>query len=40
VLISGVPALVAATLLDRFAVRPLAHRLGVSNAYRIVARRE
>ncbi|MEU6540873.1 class I SAM-dependent methyltransferase [Streptomyces sp. NPDC047000] len=39
-LLAGVPALIAATLVDRFAVRPLSHRLGVSNAYRIVARRE
>ncbi|MGW2747056.1 class I SAM-dependent methyltransferase [Streptomyces sp. NPDC001450] len=39
-LLSGVPALLAATLLDRFAVRPLAQRLGLSNAYRLVARRE
>ncbi|MER5542572.1 class I SAM-dependent methyltransferase [Streptomyces sp. NPDC002589] len=39
-LLAGVPALIAATLLDRFAVRPLSHRLGLSNAYRLVARRE
>jgi SAM-dependent methyltransferase len=39
-LLAGVPVLIAATLLDRFAVRPVSHRLGVSNAYRIVARRE
>lgn len=39
-LVAGIPALVLATLLDRFAVRPLAHRLGVSNAYRLVARRD
>lgn len=39
-LIAGVPALIAGTLLDRFAVRPLARRLRVSNAYRIVARRD
>jgi SAM-dependent methyltransferase len=39
-LLAGVPALVTATLLDRFAVRPLAHRLGVANAYRLVARRD
>ncbi|MFJ8944407.1 class I SAM-dependent methyltransferase [Streptomyces sp. NPDC102395] len=39
-LVAGVPALVAGTLLDRFAVRPLSHRLGLSNAYRIVARRD
>lgn len=39
-LLAGVPALIAATLLDRFAARPLSHRLGLSNAYRLVARRE
>ncbi|MBW8795012.1 MAG: class I SAM-dependent methyltransferase [Streptomyces sp.] len=39
-LIAGVPALVTGTLLDRFAVRPLSRRLRVSNAYRIVARRD
>ncbi|RPE45611.1 ubiquinone/menaquinone biosynthesis C-methylase UbiE [Streptomyces sp. Ag109_O5-1] len=39
-LIAGIPALIASTLLDRFAVRPLSHRLRVSNAYRIVARRD
>ncbi|MGW0968110.1 class I SAM-dependent methyltransferase [Streptomyces sp. NPDC002516] len=39
-LVAGIPALVLGTLLDRFAVRPLAHRLGVSNAYRLVARRD
>lgn len=39
-LLAGVPALVAATLLDRLAVRPLSRRLRVSNAYRIVARRD
>lgn len=39
-LVAGIPALIVGTLLDRFAVRPLAHRLGVSNAYRIVARRD
>ncbi|MEV5954507.1 class I SAM-dependent methyltransferase [Streptomyces sp. NPDC051987] len=40
VLIAGIPALVTGTLLDRFAVRPLSGRLRVSNAYRIVARRD
>lgn len=40
VLLAGVPVFVAATLLDRFAVRPLSHRLGLSNAYRLIARRE
>jgi 2-polyprenyl-3-methyl-5-hydroxy-6-metoxy-1,4-benzoquinol methylase len=39
-LIAGIPALIAGTLLDRFAVRPLSHRLRVCNAYRIVARRD
>ena len=39
-LLAGVPALILGTLLDRFAVRPLSHRLGVSNAYRLVARRD
>ncbi|MFF3935608.1 class I SAM-dependent methyltransferase [Streptomyces phaeofaciens] len=39
-LIAGIPALVAGTLMDRFAVRPLARRLRVSNAYRLVARRD
>ncbi|MFF7471948.1 methyltransferase domain-containing protein [Streptomyces sp. NPDC008092] len=39
-LIAGIPALIAGTLLDRFAVRPFSHRLRVSNAYRIVARRD
>ncbi|MFE5036481.1 class I SAM-dependent methyltransferase [Streptomyces sp. NPDC056683] len=39
-LIVGIPALIAGTLLDRFAVRPLSRRLRVSNAYRIVARRD
>ncbi|MFJ4690333.1 class I SAM-dependent methyltransferase [Streptomyces sp. NPDC088766] len=38
--LAGIPALVTGTLLDRFAVRPLSHRLGLSNAYRIVARRD
>lgn len=40
VLLAGVPALLAGTLLDRFAVRPLAERMGLTNAYRIVARRD
>ncbi|MFD3586946.1 class I SAM-dependent methyltransferase [Streptomyces sp. NPDC058683] len=39
-LLAGIPALIAGTLADRFAVRPLSHRLRVSNAYRIVARRD
>ncbi|MFE3167737.1 class I SAM-dependent methyltransferase [Streptomyces sp. NPDC059224] len=39
-LLAGIPALIAGTLADRFAVRPLSHRLRVSNAYRLVARRD
>lgn len=39
-LLAGIPALLTATLLDRFAIRPLAEPLGLSNAYRLVARRE
>ncbi|MFE4962944.1 class I SAM-dependent methyltransferase [Streptomyces sp. NPDC056660] len=39
-LLAGIPALIAGTLADRFAVRPFSHRLRVSNAYRIVARRD
>ncbi|MFJ9567802.1 class I SAM-dependent methyltransferase [Streptomyces fuscichromogenes] len=39
-LLAGIPALIAGTLLDRFAVRPFSQRLRVSNAYRIVARRD
>ncbi|MFE7773662.1 class I SAM-dependent methyltransferase [Streptomyces sp. NPDC057445] len=39
VLLAGVPALILATLLDR-AIAPFAHRLGLSNAYRLVARRD
>ncbi|MEU9150279.1 class I SAM-dependent methyltransferase [Streptomyces sp. NPDC048417] len=39
-LLAGIPALIAGTLADRFAVRPLSRRLRVSNAYRIVARRD
>ncbi|MET8583818.1 class I SAM-dependent methyltransferase [Streptomyces collinus] len=39
-LLAGVPVLLTATLLDRIAIRPLAERLGLSNAYRLVARRE
>ncbi|MEU9342528.1 class I SAM-dependent methyltransferase [Streptomyces sp. NPDC048278] len=39
-LIAGIPALIAGTLLDRFAVRPFSRRLRVSNAYRVVARRD
>jgi hypothetical protein len=39
-LIAGVPLLLAAALLDRLVVRPLAQPLGLSNAYRLVARRD
>ncbi|MEU2623851.1 class I SAM-dependent methyltransferase [Streptomyces sp. NPDC007157] len=39
-LLAGIPALIAGTLADRFAVRPFSRRLRVSNAYRIVARRD
>ncbi|MFB7504551.1 class I SAM-dependent methyltransferase [Streptomyces broussonetiae] len=39
-LLTGVPVLVTATLLDRFAVRAVSHRLGLANAYRLVARRD
>ncbi|MGM9464169.1 class I SAM-dependent methyltransferase [Streptomyces murinus] len=39
-LLAGVPALLTATLLDRLAIRPLAQRLHLANAYRLVARRE
>ncbi|MER6129470.1 class I SAM-dependent methyltransferase [Streptomyces sp. NPDC001795] len=39
-LIAGVPALILGTLLDRLVVKPLSHRLHVSNAYRILARRD
>ncbi|MGW0824608.1 class I SAM-dependent methyltransferase [Streptomyces sp. NPDC002845] len=38
--LAAAPALILATLLDRFAIRPLSHSLGLSNAYRIVARRD
>ncbi|MGW2936753.1 class I SAM-dependent methyltransferase [Streptomyces sp. NPDC001156] len=40
VLVAGIPALVLGTLIDRFGVRPLCHRLRLSNAYRLVARRD
>ncbi|MFF8480086.1 class I SAM-dependent methyltransferase [Streptomyces antibioticus] len=39
-LLTGIPALLAATLIDRLALRPLAGRLRLSNAYRVVARRD
>ncbi|MGW3953205.1 class I SAM-dependent methyltransferase [Streptomyces sp. NPDC004752] len=37
--LAGIPFFLLTTLLDRLAIKPLAHRLGLSNAYRIVARR-
>jgi len=40
VFVAGIPAFLLGTALDRFAVRPLSHRLGLSNAYRLVARRD
>ncbi|WP_031070811.1 class I SAM-dependent methyltransferase [Streptomyces sp. NRRL S-118] len=39
-LMAGVPLLLAATLLDRTVAAPLAGRWGLTNAYRLVARRE
>ncbi|MFD7629546.1 class I SAM-dependent methyltransferase [Streptomyces sp. NPDC059851] len=39
-LLAGVPLLLAATLLDRAVAGPLAGRWGLTNAYRLVARRE
>ncbi|MGP3926279.1 class I SAM-dependent methyltransferase [Streptomyces sp. 8N616] len=39
-LLAGVPALLAAALLDRLLVKPLAHPWGLANAYRVVARRD
>ena len=39
-LIAGVPFLILGTLLDRFVIRRLSHRLGLSNAYRLLARRD
>ncbi len=40
VLIAGIPALLLARVLDRCVVGPLAGPLGLSNAYRLVARRD
>ncbi|MFD6876401.1 MULTISPECIES: class I SAM-dependent methyltransferase [unclassified Streptomyces] len=40
VLLAGVPLLLAATTIDRLAAGPLAGRLGLTNAYRLIARRE
>jgi hypothetical protein len=39
-MIAGIPALILGTLLDRFVVKPLSHQLGLSNAYRLLARRD
>ncbi|MEU5811009.1 class I SAM-dependent methyltransferase [Streptomyces sp. NPDC047718] len=39
-LLAGVPLLLVAALLDRAVARPLAGRWGLTNAYRLVARRE
>ncbi|WP_432133427.1 class I SAM-dependent methyltransferase [Streptomyces sp. bgisy154] len=39
-LLAGVPFLVAATVLDRLAARTVVGPLGLSNAYRLVARRD
>jgi hypothetical protein len=39
-LIAAIPALLLSTLLDRFLLKPLSHRLRVSNAYRLLARRD
>ncbi|MER7957794.1 class I SAM-dependent methyltransferase [Streptomyces sp. NPDC096030] len=39
VLLAGIPLLLAATALDRLAARPLAGRLRLTNAYRLIARR-
>lgn len=38
--LATVPALLLATLADRYAIRPFSHRLGPSNAYRVLARRD
>ncbi len=40
VLLAGVPALIAGTLLDRLLVKPMAGRWGLANAYRVLARRD
>ena len=40
VLIAGIPAFLLATAVDRLIVKRLSHRLGLSNAYRLVARRD
>lgn len=40
ILVAGIPALLLGTVLDRLLVKPLSHRLGLSNAYRLLARRD
>ncbi|MCB5164682.1 class I SAM-dependent methyltransferase [Streptomyces bambusae] len=40
VLLAGIPLLLAATALDRLLARPLAGRLRLTNAYRLIARRD
>ncbi|MGW3284654.1 class I SAM-dependent methyltransferase [Streptomyces sp. NPDC001002] len=40
VLIAGIPAFLLGTVLDRIVVKPLSGRLRLSNAYRLVARRD
>ncbi len=40
VLVTGVPLLLAATLADRLTARLFAGRLRLTNAYRLIARRE
>jgi hypothetical protein len=38
--IAGIPALLLGRLLDRLVVKRVARPLGLSNAYRLVARRD
>ena len=40
IVILGVPALLLAALLDKVVLRGLSHRLGLANAYRLIARRD
>lgn len=40
IIIAGIPALLLATLLDRTVLRAAVRRFGLSNAYRVVARRD
>jgi SAM-dependent methyltransferase len=40
IVIAGIPALLLAALLDRVVFNAPSHRLGLSNAYRLVARRD